>query len=160
MAAGVRLTRGLKVSISDYLDKMVVTALSPDRNIRARISDYTNVELGFRPNVYDRYSESDLSHQLARLGLLTWVSYHRGRTEAYQKSQGLSADELAEAEKPSPDGRRQRYEKTLNEITGVGVSAGRVVRIRTTGMMQWEVDLKPGALRQLTEDRFLAEAQS
>jgi hypothetical protein len=139
---------------------MVVLVSSPDRSIEARVENYTDVRISFRPGVFDRYDESELAYQLGRLGVTTWVAYHRERTEAYRASQGLSAEELADAERPSDDPRRQRYEEELNAIEGEGVSAGRLVRIRTTGMMRWNVDIEPGALRHLGEQGFLGELHS
>ena len=64
-------------SVGDYLDRMVVSTASPDQNIRARVSNYTDVEIRFAPGSFDRYDEERLSHQLARLGVITWVAYRR-----------------------------------------------------------------------------------
>ncbi len=147
-------------SIGDYLDRMVVSAASPDQNIRARVLNYTEVEVGFRPGAFDSYNEERLSYQLARLGVITWVAYHRGRAEAYKRSLSLSSEELAEAERPSDDPHRRRYAEALNNIEGEGVSAGRVLRIRTKGMMQWTVDIEPGSIARLGEERFLSEIHS
>lgn len=147
-------------SIGEHLDNMVVTVNSPDEQIHARVSHYHDVETWFDPGVYKRYDEESLSHQLARLGVLTWVAYRRGRSEAYRASQGLSAEELAAAERPSDDPDRRRYEAELNEIAGEGVSAAGTVRIRTTGMMRWSVDIQPGTIRQLDESSFLSELHS
>jgi hypothetical protein len=147
-------------SIGDYLDRMVIAVTSPDGNIRARVSNYTEVEVELDPRAFERYDEERLGHQLARLGGTTWVAYHRGRSEAYKRSLELSAAELAEAEKPSEDPRRRAYEEELNNIEGEGVSTGRMVRIRTRGMTQWSVDIAPGTIRRLGRERFLAELQS
>ncbi|MBN1173293.1 MAG: hypothetical protein JXA67_14055 [Micromonosporaceae bacterium] len=146
--------------IGEYLDNMVVTTTSQDRNIRARISNYTDVEVRFRPGTFDRYDERRLGEQLSRLGLTSWVAYHRGRSQAYQKALGLSDEELAEAERPTTDPHRRRYEEELNEVEGVGVSASGVVQVRTKGMMRWQVTIKPGAIAKLTEQQFLAEAHA
>ncbi|MFY1686339.1 hypothetical protein [Plantactinospora sp. WMMB782] len=146
--------------IGEYLDNMVVTVDSPDERIRARVSNYHDVEITFAPGAFDRYDEEQLSHQLARLGVTTWVAYHRARSEAYRLSQGLSSDELADAERPSDDPYRRQYEVELNAIEGEGVSAGGAVRVRTYGLMQWNVDIEPGSIRRLGETAFLAELHS
>lgn len=135
-------------SIGDYLDKMVVSVTSPDRNIRARVTNAKDVEVEFAPRAFERYDEERLSHQLARLGVSAWVGYHRGRSEAYRKSLNLSSDELAAAEKPSDDPHRRRYEEALNAIEAEGLSTRGMLRVRTRGMMQWKVDIAPGAIRQ------------
>jgi hypothetical protein len=144
-------------SITDYLDKMVIGVSSPDGNIRATVSNYTDVAVEFVPGKFDRYDEERLGHQLARLGANTWVAYARGRSEAYRRSMNLTSEELAEAERPSTDPRRQAYEEKLNQIQGEGVSARGALRIRTVGLMQWTIDVQPGAVRRFGEKHFLAE---
>jgi hypothetical protein len=146
--------------IGEYLDKMVVSTLSPDRCIRATVSNYTDVEIQFRSGAFDRYDDERLGEQLARLGLTTWVAYHRGRSEAYRRARNLSAEELAAAERPSEDPRRRRYEQQLNAIEGEGVSTDRTLRVRTVGMMRWQVDIRPGTVPGLGERRFLTELRS
>lgn len=143
-------------SITDYLDTMVVTVTSPDGNIRARVHDYTEVDVEIRPGSFGKYDEDGLAAQLTRLGLTTWVAYHRGRTAAYQKTEGLTDAELAEAERPSEDPQRRAYEKELNAIEGLGVSPGRTITIRTKGMMSWKVEVLPGTIAK-GERAFLAE---
>jgi hypothetical protein len=146
--------------IGEYLDRMIVTTTSQDRNIQTRISNYTDVEIRFRPGSFDRYTEQRLGEQLSRLGLTSWVAYQRGRSQAYQKALNLSDEELAAAERPSSDPRRRQYEQELNEIKGEGVSATGAVRISTVGMMRWRVDIKPGAIGRLGEQRFVADLHS
>ncbi|MFC6014655.1 hypothetical protein ACFP2T_00390 [Plantactinospora solaniradicis] len=147
-------------SIGEHLDNMVVTVASPDQRIQARVSNYHDIEITFAPGAFDRYDEEHLSHQLGRLGVTTWVAYHRARSEAYRLSQGLSSDELAAAERPTDDPHRRRYEEELNNIEGEGVSPGGAVRIRTWGLMQWNVDVQPGSIQRLGEAAFLGELHS
>lgn len=144
-------------SIGEHLDRMVVTVNSPDERIHAQVTNYHDVDIWFSTGAYDRYDEDELAHQLARLGVLTWVAYHRGRSEAYQKSQGLSAQELAAAERPATDPHQRRYEEELNAVEAEGVSSGGTVRIRTRGLMQWDVVIEPGTTRRLGEAAFLNE---
>jgi len=139
---------------------MVVTTTSQDRNIQARVSNYTDVEVRFRPGSFDRYTEQRLGEQLSRLGLTSWVAYHRGRSQAYQKALNLSDEELAASERPSTDPRRRQYEQELNRVEGEGVSATGAVRINTLGMMQWRVDIKPGSIARLGEQRFVTDLHS
>jgi hypothetical protein len=121
---------------------------------------WRTIEITFAPGAFDRYDEEHLSHQLGRLGVTTWVAYHRARSEAYRLSQGLSSDELAAAERPTDDPHRRRYEEDLNNIEGEGVSAGGAVRIRTWGLMQWSVDIQPGSIGRLGEAAFVGELHS
>lgn len=48
---------------------MVVSATSPDQNIRAEVTNDTDVRVTFRPGSYNLYDEERLAHQLARLGV-------------------------------------------------------------------------------------------
>jgi hypothetical protein len=105
-------------SIGEYLDRMVVSTTSPDQNIHARVSNYSEIEIEFRRGAFDTYDEERLSHQLARLGVLTWIAYRRGRSEAYRRSRGPGRDEFAEEAKLSDDPRQRRYEEALNNIEG------------------------------------------
>jgi len=139
---------------------MVVSASSPDRNISARVSNYTEAKVTFQPGTFQRYDERQLSYQLARLGVLTWIAYQRARSAAYRNSRGISSAELAEAERPSNDPHRRRYEEELGKVEGEGSSVSGVLRIRTAGMMQWHVDIEPGTVRRLGEQQFLAELHS
>jgi len=50
-------------------DGMVVSATSPDQNIRAEVTNDTDVRVTFRPGSYNLYDEERLAHQLARLGV-------------------------------------------------------------------------------------------
>src|SRR5689334_23463224 len=136
---------------------MVVTVTSPDGNVSARVTNSLAVDIAFRPGTYERYDEPRLSHQLARLGVAGFVGLQRGRSEAYRRSRDLSADELADAERPSTDPRRQSYEEELRQLRAEGVSGSGAVRIRTVGMTHWEVALRPGSLRRLDERAFVAE---
>ncbi|WP_213452293.1 hypothetical protein [Rhizomonospora bruguierae] len=143
-------------SVSDYLARMVVEVRSPDQQITARVTNYTQVDVSFRPEAYDRYREDDLAHQLARLGGTAWVAYHRGRSEAYRRSQNLTAEELRAAERPPTDPKQRAYEEELNAVEGVGRSPDGAVRIDARGMTQWTVRIAPGTIRRLAERAFLA----
>jgi len=147
-------------SIGEHLDNMVVTVTSPDQRIRARVSNYHDVEISFDRGAFDRYDEEQLAHQLGRLGLTTWVAYHRARSEAYRVSQNLSSDELADAERPTDDPTLLRYEEELNDIEAEGVSTGGAVRVRTRGLMRWDVDIRPGSIGRLGEAAFVTELHS
>ncbi|PZG15200.1 hypothetical protein C1I95_20080 [Micromonospora craterilacus] len=139
----------------------VATALSPDRNVKARVSTDGQVEITFQPGTFETYNENQLSYQLSRLGMVTWVSVQRARTEAYRVAQGMTQQEVVQTEQAAPlDPRREKYSEDLARVEGEGVSTSGAVRIRTTGMAGWSVDLESGCLRRLGEGGFLAEAQS
>jgi hypothetical protein len=118
------------------------------------------VQVEFQPDTYRGYDDAGLAHQLGRLGAMGYVGLERGRSEAYRRSRNLTAAELVEAERPSNDPKRRAYEQELSQVRGEGVSARGRLRLRTTGMGQWQVDIEPGTVRALTEDEFLDEIHS
>ncbi|MBT8226035.1 MAG: hypothetical protein HKP61_12355 [Dactylosporangium sp.] len=141
-------------------DTMAVSITSPDQNIHIRILDISNIKLWFRSRSFDRYDEERLAHQLGRLGSTAWITYHRRQSEAYRRAQGLSADELAAAERPSDSPHRRRFQEALHAVEGEGVSPSGAIRVRTTGLLRWNVTIEPGTLRRLGEDRFRSEVHA
>jgi hypothetical protein len=139
---------------------MVITVTSPDGNIRARIDNAVQVDVEFLPGSFPRYDEPRLARQLARLGVNTFIGFKRGRTEAYRRAYAMSAEEAERAARPSTDPRRVRYEEQLDRLRGEGRSAGGVIEVTTVGMLRWSVDIRPGSIRRLGEEEFLAEIHS
>lgn len=147
-------------TIGQLLDKMVIRATSPDGNIRSTITNDVDVDVAFRPGSYAGYTRESLSHQLVRLAALTFTGLHKGRDEAYKNSQGLSDQEVAESGAPHWDANRRRYDEALSDIEAAGISRNQLIRIRSKGVLQWKVDIKPGALERLDESAFRAELHS
>jgi hypothetical protein len=148
------------VDYGELLDRMVITVTSPDGNIRATINNAVHVDVEFLPGAFPRYDEYRLGQQLARLGVNTFIGFKRGRTEAYRRSYGLSAEEAERAGQPSTDPRRLRYEEELDRLRGEGRSTGGVIHVSTIGMLRWAVEIRPGSIHRLGEERFLAEIHS
>lgn len=147
-------------STDDYFRGAVITAMSPDQCISATLSNNTDLEIRFRPRMFDRYDEATLSHQLCRLAQATWVARQRARDEAYRRARALSSDELAAARRPSDDPRRRAYDEALNRVEGQGVSADGSIRIRTQGMLHWRFEITRGTPQRLGEEAFVAQIGS
>jgi hypothetical protein len=152
--------RNDEAMIGDLLKTMTVTATSPDGNIHATVFDYKRIRAGFLPSTFDRYDEPELGHQLARLGITAWIAWSRERMELYRRSLGLTAQEAEQAQSVVYDSHRKQYEAALNAIEAEGASDGRVLHIRTVGMLQWHVAIEHGALRHYGEHGFLGEIHS
>jgi hypothetical protein len=148
------------VDYGELLDRMVITVTSPDGNIRATINNAVHVDVEFLPGAFPRYDERRLGQQLARLGVNTFIGFKRGRAEAYRRSYAMSAEEAERAGRPSADPRRARYEEQLDQLRGEGRSAGGVIHVTTVGMLRWSVEIRPGSIHRLGEERFLAEIHS
>lgn len=146
-------------SIGELLQAMTVTVESPDGNIWANIHDYTQLRVGFHPWTFERYDEPSLAYQLSRLGVLTWAAWSRERTELHRRSLNLSTEE-AQHLRSADDPHRRRYEADLNAVEADAVSTRGTLRVHTVGMMQWHVDIDPGALSRLGEHLFLDEIRS
>ena len=60
--------------------------------------DYTQLAVGLYPFTYEQYDEPNLSYQMSRLGILTWVAWSREHTDSYRRTVNLSADEAERAQ--------------------------------------------------------------
>lgn len=137
--------------IADNLAALNVTATSPDGNIKAKVQHPGVITLGFRPDTYPRYTETGLEHQLARLCTLGMTGY----TRAFR-----IAIEAPDKRDERWDARDRRYREELDTMVNDGMSAGRRVKVRATGMMSWQVKIKPGTVEELDEPLFVAECDS
>lgn len=146
-------------TVGDRLQAMTVQTESPDGKIWARVHDYTQLTVGFYPFTYEQYDEPGLSYQLSRLGILTWVAWSRERTDIYRRTVDLTTEE-AERAPWTEDPARRQYDAELNAIEAEGVSAHGALRIRTLGMMQWQVDIEPHTLRRFDQHTFAGEIRS
>jgi hypothetical protein len=144
-------------SIGEYLDRMVIEVLSPDRNITLTLGRGTEVDLRFRPGVLVRYDEPRLEHELSRLAQRAWVARQRGFDEAYRRANALApGEQIPESDDP----RMAQYRQRLGDVEGEGVSARGTVRLRTRGMLQWNVTIRPGTIQRLGEEYLLSELKS
>lgn len=112
--------------------------------------------MAFVGSAYRTYDEATLAHQLRRLGALAWIAYDRALAEEHRRALGYTAEEFAEQERRPKDDRRQRYEADLAAVEAGGASPGGWLRIRARGMLHWDLQIRPGALR-LAQVEFLAE---
>ena len=139
---------------------MVITVTSPDGNIRARINNAVQVDVEFLPGSFpDTTSPGSPSNSPASASTRSSASNAAGRT-AYRRSYAMTAEEAERAGRPSTDPRRVRYEEQLDRLRGEGRSTDGVIHVTTVGMLRWSVDIRPGAIRRLGEERFLTEFHS
>jgi hypothetical protein len=141
----------------EQLRAMSVSGTSPDGQIRAMISGDLSLRITFPPGTYEWYDERGLSRQLAGLGTNVWVAWERERREIYRRSQSLTAEEAEQERRNDDDSRQQRFAADLRELECEAVSPSAVLHIRTTGMINWQVEIEPGTLRQFRERDFIGE---
>ncbi len=140
-------------TLTDRLVRLAVTTRSPDGNIEADARGGSGrVEVRFAPGGFRGYTEPELGHQLAELGARIWTRYLREHAEVVESFLGEPAKDEEE------NGRR--FRDRLERLTASGASAGGWLEVRSRALVRWEVAIRPGALRALTEQDFLAEFDS
>jgi hypothetical protein len=135
----------------DPLDALTVTVRSPDSLIEAEVDSRYRVKLRFRRGSLRNYVEFTLEHQLSQLSRLAWVAYQREHRAAVEASGRIVNDW---------DPKRREYREALAQIEVTAISDGGYVEAGSVGLERWTCRIQPGALAQLSEDRFAAEAES
>jgi hypothetical protein len=139
--------------VADQLEDLSVTVSSPDGNIEARVTGGQARSLGFREGAYQRYSESELAHQLARTATLLFVGHDRG-VQKIMEDAGLHRPR---GPAQAIDDAQRRYLAELPNIYATGLGPRELVRFEATGLVQWRCDIAEGAIRYLSEHEFIAE---
>jgi hypothetical protein len=139
--------------VADRLESVTVTVSSPDGNIEAHVVGGQPRSLTVRAGAYQRYSESDLAHQLARTAALLFV----GRDREVQQIMEDAGLHRARQPSEATDEAQRRYLSALPHIYATGQGPRGLVRLEATGLVQWHCDIAEGTLRQLSESEFVAE---
>ncbi|NUR73710.1 MAG: hypothetical protein HOU81_23085 [Hamadaea sp.] len=141
--------------LSERLDRMVVTASTPDGAIAAELYDRDQVRLSF-PGGYRWLDESRLPEQLAALGRILWA---RRMREFFAI---LSEDEdvpITGEPEPATSGQREFVERRA-ELVARGESADGRVALSVRGMQEWTVRVQPGTVRECSEEEFATAVRS
>jgi hypothetical protein len=137
--------------LADRLELISVRASSPDGGIEGTVRGRLQVDVRFAPGAYRRYTDSALGHQLAQLGAVLWSRYRREYTETVAAVR--AADNLVVDDDPQDVAFRERMEALVVQ----GTSAQGWISLRSRALVHWEVEVGAGAIRQLSEEEFLAE---
>lgn len=140
------------VELADRLEVMMVRVTSGDGNLMARFEGGHELSVKMRPGSFRSYREDSLARQLGQLFTLVWTGYRRGYFQA------MGAAE--ESETPDWDARDRRCRQAAAETVAVATSPLRLLRAKAVGLLDWSVDIKPGALASLDEARLLYEARN
>ena len=138
------------------LERIVVSATSPDRKISVTLSGGDQIDLRFEPRAYRTYSETTLAHQLEQLATLTWVAYRRDYFKAVSEAVG----EVVRGDESQPGSRVAAYKQAQAALDVWGRSAGGWVEAASQGLFRWQVWVAPETCRRLTEEQFRQEADS
>lgn len=128
---------------------------SPDGNIIARVTAGEIKGLAFRPGTYRQYNDAALEQQLAGLSRLVWVARTRARRNALRAA--LDGPYDPEPMRPDSSQARQATEEQENLVVTVAMSH---VSVRVKGGTSWQVRVKAGTVREVSEEMFLREVAS
>ncbi|HZE39597.1 MAG TPA: hypothetical protein VE172_12375 [Stackebrandtia sp.] len=122
---------------------------SPDGNIKARLKSGDVADFEFRPGTYERYTDVELASQLEGISRLIAVARRRARRRALRES--LELDFEPEPATPDSPASRRVFERQDAEVVVVETSS---VRVRVRGTRTWQVKIRPGTTRNMTEEMF------
>jgi hypothetical protein len=140
--------------LAEQLAAVAVRAESPDGRVLATIRGRGLPVVSVPdPDDYDAYrGEGDLAAQTARAIERAVAEAENGRREAISRYSRLVVDERF-----PDDPRRRGFRRQRDELIGGGLSDSDLVDVSTTGLHTWQLDIRPGALRQLTASEFCSE---
>lgn len=141
--------------VADRLKALTIRVTSPDANIQGKLNG-RDVRIQFRPDTYRDYDDPRLAHQLSRLLTLMATGYRRGHRQIM--------DEVELTSVTNPDDARseaqRRYLEEVARLVVVGATSSGLVRVKSTGMRNWECRIADGTIAYLTENDFVAETEA
>jgi hypothetical protein len=140
----------------DRLNRVIIQEYSPDGGITAIQQHQNQVTLEFRSGAYRRYSEAGLEAQLAALADAVRISCQRSFYETISDFTGRSITAREAAQQL--DGADRRLHEAQRELRVEVTSPGGWITGETQGLDRWQIRIRDGALRTLSEEEFVAEA--
>lgn len=141
--------------VSERLDAMTIRAVSPDGNIQARLQKRNRVEMVFRSDAYAEYDEETLTVQMQLVAERLTAGCREGERTAIRQATGRDVDD-----KPHWDARQRRYHAERDKLFVEGYSPDGHLRLASVGMREWGVWMTRGAIRELSEEQFVAQTQA
>ncbi|WP_143232254.1 hypothetical protein [Actinoplanes regularis] len=136
--------------MAERLGQVIAEARSPDGGLWASFRGSDDLQAGFAPGAYRRYSPADLERRLGALAAVLWARYRR----EYLEVVAAWADSDADPEQNAED---RRFQQALEQLDVAGTSPARWVRVTSRALASWDFRLRPETLRVLPEHEFLAE---
>ncbi|WP_020499007.1 hypothetical protein [Sciscionella marina] len=137
------------VDLAERLDDIRVHARAPGTEIEAELRDRGAVKLTFGESIYDFISESALESALVGIARMLWTGWQR----QYQ----LAIDET-DLNIDANDRHDLNFFAERDEIESTGTSGDERISISAVGMQNFSVRVKPGTVREISEDEFSAGA--
>lgn len=136
---------------AERMEATTVAAMSRDGRIRARATGSGTPRFAFKPGGYRDYTESRLEVQLAELLERLFAAHREARRAllAEVTGQNLEFDKDWDL-----DRREREYRKQIAELSPIGRSPDRSIKLTHTGMTRWKCGVKPGTVANSSEDEF------
>jgi hypothetical protein len=117
--------------------------------IEAELRQRTDISLSFGESVYEFVDESALERALAGIARLLWVGWQRQYRAAIEETDlNIDADDL----------RDSNFFADRAKVEAIGESGDERIRISALGMENFSVHVKPGTVREISDDQFSASA--
>ena len=143
--------------LATLLARMTVRALSPDRLIRAEIRARAAARVAITaPDPLASYRDTTaLATQLSAAVSSAAAAADKGRAMLIAQH-----TRLAPVGDSHWDGRVRRFQQSAASLSAEGVSPRKVVRVTTTGPLEWRVHVVPGSSSRLDSAAFCGEVNA
>lgn len=135
--------------LAEKLDGIRVHVRAPGTEIEAELRQRTGITLSFGESVYGFINESALERVLASTARLLWAGWQRQYRAAIDET-GLNID--------IDDLRDSNFFADRAKVEAIGESNDNRIMITAIGMENFSVHIKPGTVREISEDQFAASA--
>ena len=135
--------------LAERLDGIRVQVRAPGTEIEAELRRRTGITLSFGESVYDFIDESALERALVGIARLLWTGWQRQYRAAIDETNlNIEVDDL----------RDSNFFADRAKVEAIGKSNDARITITAIGMESFTVHIKPGTVREISEDQFAANA--
>ncbi|PPK67023.1 hypothetical protein V5P93_003362 [Actinokineospora auranticolor] len=133
--------------LAERLDGIRVCVRAPGADIEAELRLRTAITVSFDEGVYEFIGEPTLERALAGAARLLWVGWQRQYRAAIDGTNlTVDVDDLHDS----------RFFSDRAKVEAIGGSSDARIAITAIGMENFSVHIKPGTIREISEDRFTA----
>ncbi|WP_027341568.1 hypothetical protein [Hamadaea tsunoensis] len=142
----------MEATLSDRLDRMVVTASTSDGALSAELYDRDQVRITFEQGSYRWLDERTLERHLVSLARVLWSR----RMREFWMIMGEVSDYAYTAEPLPVTPAQQEFVERRENIVARGASADGRVQLSVRGMHEWKAVVRDGTLTEIGPDDFVA----
>ncbi|MGH3734242.1 MAG: hypothetical protein ACRDT6_01230 [Micromonosporaceae bacterium] len=139
---------------STLLDGTTLTVRSLDQKIGWELTDGRDVEMWFEGDnyTYRKYSDGELGAQLAGLLAKMWSAQRSAHLAVFAQTVPQFVDDSDPV-----SGRDKLFEDGQQALRVSGASKSGRVEIAAVGMARWDVRIKPGTTREVSDAECLSD---